>query len=222
MTIKEHKGFYTGQGPGAFIIETHGFAELDKALKLLPGKMRDKCLDNALKAGGNQIIPAIKRNIRSVEGGLSRSISMRVNKKLGMIHQVQIGAFLKTARIKTKSGFKMVKPFYAHMVEWGTKSHGAKVSKFMQTMDMPGEKKWKWMKFKPWNRGTWVTAKVIKGAPAQRPFTRAFDEKKQEFLDAFGAYVRMYISKHFREIAPNITKESGLNMMSAINPTIEA
>jgi hypothetical protein len=193
MTIPDHEGFYIGGGPGAFTIKTYGFDALDKALKELPKKLQEKCIDNALKAGGNEIIPAIQKNIHSREMGLRKSKSMEVNKKKGTVCLVQIGSFRITARYRTKWGYRMERPWYAHMIEWGTQSHGASQTVYSKL----SKAKKKLMRFPIF--GKWVTVQTIKGITAQRPFTRGFDEKRESFLQKFGEYVDKYLTKYFKD-----------------------
>ncbi len=120
VRVKEHAGFYTGWGPGAisFDVKTTGLDELRKALKELPKQVETKCIDGALRAGGKIIIKAAQNNIKNRTGALSKSIGIRKDRRKPNV-AVQLGPFKKTANWKGR----MVVPWYAHMVEWGTQGH---------------------------------------------------------------------------------------------------
>ncbi len=191
MTIADHKGFWTGQGSGAFTIKTYGFDELHNALKYLPEEIQTKCVEQALRKGGKEIVNAAKANVHSQSGALAKSISLRTDKK-ALNCTVWLGPFGKTVSMG-KSG-KMVKPFYAHMIEWGTKSHIIKSKKGKALLLPTG--------------GHPVYKVDHPGFGEQRPFTRAFDEKRTAFLWQFGDYVDKFIKKHFQKWASNIIRGS--------------
>ncbi len=184
MTIPAHKGFWTGQGSGAITIKTYGFDELDKALKTLPGELQQKCVEQALKYGGKEIVNAAKAKIKSRSWALAAAITLRTNKKQGTNCLVQLGPFLKT--LSTKSG-RMIKPYYGHMIEWGTKSHEIKGREGGVLTFMIG------------GRYVSVSKVEVSGITGQRPFTTAFDEKRTAFLWKFGDYVDKYIKKYFEK-----------------------
>jgi len=98
----------------------------------------------------------------------------------------------------TKKG-KMVKPFYGHMIEWGTKAHHipkpGKYRKEHKALLIPGSK-------------TPIYGVDVAGIMGQRPFTRAVDMKRTAFLWKFGDYVDRFITKHFQRWASNIIRGS--------------
>lgn len=171
-------------------VQTYGFEELHNALQYLPDEIRTKCVNGALRAGGKEIVIAAKRNIRRRSGALADAITMRNDRK-NPFCALLLGPMLKT---DTSSKGKNMKPFYAHMIEWGTQSHDIK-SKKGKPLLIPGS-------------GHPVYEVHVSGITAQRPFTRAVDEKRTAFLWQFGAYIDRYIKKHFQKWASNIIRGS--------------
>jgi hypothetical protein len=194
MTIPSHKGFWTGEGFGAITVQTYGFDELHRALQYLPGEMQQKCVEQALKHGGKEIVNQAKANIRSRSGALAKAISLRTNKKEGSNCLVQLGPFLKTMMYKGR----MKQPFYGHMVEWNTKAHHIPKKRYFNAKRKPlliAGKTFVWDVDHP-------------GTTGQRPLTRAMDEKRTAFLFKFGDYIDKFITKHFQKFAPTITRGS--------------
>jgi len=191
MTIPDHKVFYTGIGPGARVFEvtTYGFEALKKSLEELPEKVRTNCIEQALRAGGKEIVREAKNNIRSKSGALASSITIRKDKK-NPFTAMQIGAFGKTLWYKGQ----MVVPFYAHMIEWGTKGH---------FIPKPGPKESKSPLLIP-GSGHPIWSVEVSGIQGQRPFTKAVENTRTDFLSKFSIYIDKFILKHFKDKAPRI------------------
>lgn len=105
----------TAQGVGTvggqFVIS--GMRELDLALSSFPEKLQRKALANSLRAAGRVIRNIARQNVPVKSGALSRSIRVTIKRKQGVM----------IARIIAGRRAKKGDPFYAWMVEGGTKAH---------------------------------------------------------------------------------------------------
>jgi len=197
MLHKEHKGFYTGVGPGAVSIKVTGLKELHDALQYLPEEVRTKCISEALKAGGKYPMMVAKALIRSRSHALANSIVMKKNRKDEFL-TVDLGSMEKTA---TSSKGKKFKPFYAHMIEWGTKSHPIPKGYVEGYTGKEGitlrdkEKNALYIE----GSGHPFYGFIHPGFPAQRPFTRAADSTRMDFIKGFTGYVDKFMDKHFKK-----------------------
>lgn len=203
MTIPAHKGFYTGVGPGAFSIQVSGLKELHKALEYLPEEVRKKCVSNALRAGGRYPMMVAKSLIRSRSHALANAIAMKKNSKDPFL-TVDLGPMEKTA---TSSKGKKMKPFYAHMIEWGTKSHPIPkgyTGKGEYTLRSK-EKNALYIE----GSGHPFPGFIHPGIAPQRPFTKAVDTTRMDFIKAFREYTDKFIQNHFKKWARNIKATYG-------------
>lgn len=92
-------------------LEIKGLKELNNLLNKLPDKIAKKPLQNALRAGGNVVVKAAKAKAPVDTGLLRDSIAVKQAKqKTGAVHY-QVGVYQKIGKKR---------PFYAHMIEFGT------------------------------------------------------------------------------------------------------
>ncbi|MDR7331762.1 HK97-gp10 family putative phage morphogenesis protein [Roseateles asaccharophilus] len=90
-----------------------GLAELKAALAQLPEKIERNIMRGAIRAGLKPLKEQAAANIRSVSGQLADSVRVGTKTKKGAV----IGTV--TAGVSKKNK----RPYYAHMVEFGTKRH---------------------------------------------------------------------------------------------------
>jgi len=190
---KATQGFWTGAGAGArtVTVKTEGLKELLKALETLPGETGKKFIAKGLKEGGEIIRKAAKSNIHSQRnesgqfGTLANSITIRPDRKDPLLN-VQIGPMLK----QLKYGSKMVKPFYGHMIEWGTKGHWipqkGKGGERTKALLISGS-------------GHPIYEVFVRGFTGQRPFTRAVDNNRESFLKRFRESIDKSLEIHFKK-----------------------
>lgn len=90
-----------------------GLAELKAALAQLPEKIERNVMRGAIRAGLKATAQRAEQNIRSVSGELASSVRVGTKVKNGQV----IGTV--TAGVSKKNK----RPYYAHMVEFGTQAH---------------------------------------------------------------------------------------------------
>jgi len=172
-------------------IKTQGLAELLKALETLPGETHKKFIAKGLKDGGEIIKKAAHDNIHSQRnesgqfGTLANSITIRPDRRDPLLN-MQIGPMLKQLRM----GSKMIKPFYGHMIEWGTKGHWIPLKgrggERTKALLIPGS-------------GHPIYEVYVHGFTGQRPFTRAVDENRESFLKRFRESIEKSLDGHFKK-----------------------
>jgi HK97 gp10 family phage protein len=149
-----------------------GAEELEKVLKHLPLQIRKQVISSAVRAGGQVIRKAARRNIRangSIETGtLYRSIA--VKKKRGTNDIYQIGATRDAP--------------HAHLVEFGTGP---------RSLSRPTP-----MEIAP---GKWATVQTT-GSASAKPFMRpAVDENHREVVMKMAERMEKGILKNARELS---------------------
>lgn len=143
-----------------FTATVHGLPELKRVLKALPNRLRNQVLRGATRAGAKVVLDEARKNINSRSGLLAKSLRIKVDRTHGgMTAKVSPGR-LKTPIKKgatAKRGILM--PYYAGMVEFGTKPHlirakqgkamaigGGKGTKFLTVVRHPGANKTPFLK----------------------------------------------------------------------------
>lgn len=99
------------EGGGEIVIS--GMRELALALDAFPDKLQKKALDKVLKRGGRYIVNVAKNLVPVRSGKLRRSIRVTLVRKNGQL----------IARVIAGRRVKKDDPYYAWMVEAGTKPH---------------------------------------------------------------------------------------------------
>jgi HK97 gp10 family phage protein len=90
-----------------------GLRELTQGLAEFPAKLQKKALASALRAGGRIVRDVARDNVPQQSRRLRKSIRVTIVRRGGWI----------TARIVAGRSVKKDDPFYAWMVEGGTKAH---------------------------------------------------------------------------------------------------
>ena len=91
----------------------HGMRELMAGFGNFPEKLQRKAMTKVMRAGGRPIVLAARGKVARVSGALARSIRVTVVRRRGVV----------IARIIAGRRVKKDDPFYAWMVEGGTKPH---------------------------------------------------------------------------------------------------
>ena len=156
-----------------------GGKEIMDVLAKFPVEMESKIMRGMVSASGREIAKEAKRLAPIETGDLRRSI--RVSSRSPKNGKV-------TASVKAGGRRKGVSVYYAHMVEFGTKSHVIK----------PNKKRGK--KAISFDGGVFADANHPGVTP--RPFMRtAMDTQVQNALDASIKYARKRIAKEVKALA---------------------
>lgn len=110
-------------------IHVQGLAELQRTLDTLPAKLEANLVRAALRAGAKVIADEAKRRAPVQQGDLRASIraSVRINRRAGRVEATIKAGRGKPALATYMAGGKLmarkVDPWYARLVEQGTKPH---------------------------------------------------------------------------------------------------
>jgi HK97 gp10 family phage protein len=152
-----------------------GSQEFDDSLKAvlrnldaLPANIERNIVRGALRASAKPILQAAQQNVPVKSGKLKQSvrISSSFDRRAG-----EVVISIKAGRNGSKGD-----PFYAHMVEFGTKPH-----KITGPRRIAGK----------WFRGTTLHP----GTPASGFMRKAYDSTAQAVIDAYADYMRRRIDK---------------------------
>ena len=149
-------------------LEIRGGEELARALKSLPAKLEANVLRGALRAGARVIQEEAKAQVPVDDGRLRDSIRISGGLKRGRASAQVIAG-----------GNKKGQPWYAHLVEYGTKPHDIRPAKG-KSLFFAG-----------------LLRRLIRHPGARaKPFMRpAFDQKRDEAVSRIGQYVRDRLAK---------------------------
>lgn len=95
--------------------QVQGFKELDKVLKALPGRLAERELTNAVRAGANVIRKEARA--RAPRGGVPSEMS----KKFGPLHKKIRSRRVKKTRLSVEFVVNEGSAFYGALLEFGTK-----------------------------------------------------------------------------------------------------
>ncbi len=159
-------------------IETRGFETLERALIQLPIRNSKNVLRRSIRAGIKVVLDQAKLNVPIESGLLRKSLGIQFRRGRPGVVKVQMGP--------RKNRDKKKDPWYAHLVEFGTRSHSVRKRDFLSRARRSGRQ----------TRG----AKLHPGARA-RPFLRpAFDTKAQAAIDKFRDEVFRNIDVEIRRL----------------------
>jgi HK97 gp10 family phage protein len=156
-------------------LESLGSKEFDESLRevlrnldSLPANIERNIVRGALRASAKPIMQAAQQNVPVKYGDLRESIriSSMVDRQSG-----EVVVSVRAGRSQKKGD-----PFYAHMVEFGTKPH--KISGPRRILGR-------------WFRGTTMHP----GSPPAGFMRKAFDSTAQASMDAYADYIRRRIDK---------------------------
>lgn len=150
-----------------------GLSDLDKALKQLPVKLRQRHARGALRMAAKLVAEDVRARIHNVSGDLAASVRVTTRRK---------GDQMMAA---VKAGSK--KAFYAHMVERGTKPHEL-APKNRKAMLIGGGT--------ALSEGLLIRASAEHPGARKHPFMRpAMDAKRSSAIAAVVSYLRGRLTK---------------------------
>ena len=174
-------------------VQVKGLAELQRFLDKLPAKIEANIMRGALRAGLKPIEDAAKNNIHHISGDLAKSIrvSGRIDKRKGKV----------VAKLKAGGKSKGVAPFYAGMVEYGTRPHLISVQENEKNFNRKTGRK---ETISTINRrvlqigGNFIGPTVMHKGSDPHPFMRpALDSQAQKAVIAAGEYIKKRLrTKH--------------------------
>lgn len=170
-----------------------GLADLHRALQALPVKLEANLIRGASRAGAKVIADEAKRRVPVLHGDLKASIrvSVRINRRLGRVEAIiKAGSTKKALATYISGGRQMVRsatPWYARLVEKGTKPHTIRPRK-ARALALRGQ-------------GRPVTAVDHPGAKPKPFMAPAFTAKSQAALAAFTDYLRRRIPVELKKAA---------------------
>lgn len=170
-----------------------GLAELQRTLDALPAKLEANLLRGALRAGAKVLADEAKRRVPVLHGDLKKSIrvSVRINRRLGRVEAViKAGSGKKALATYLSGGRQMVRsatPWYARLVEKGTRPHSIKPRK-ARALALQG-------------KGRTVEAVDHPGARPKPFMAPAFDAKATAAINAFADYLRRRVPLELKKTA---------------------
>ncbi len=158
-----------------------GFDRLERALIQLPIRNSKNVLRRSIRAGIKVVLDQAKLNV-PVESGLLRK-SLGIRFKRGRPGQVFVQMGPRKNRDKKKD------PWYAHLVEFGTRPHSLR-------------KRDKLANFRTGRRSRQTQGSKMHPGARSKPFLRpAFDTKAQDAIDKFRDEVFRNIDVEIRRLA---------------------